>query len=51
MKSIKNVTSMIHKNAWMASVDIKDAYFTISIHPVHQFLLRFLWHDTYQFNA
>ena len=35
----------------MASVDIKDTYFTIPIHLVHQFLLRFLWHDTYQFTA
>ena len=51
MESIKNVTSMIHKNAWMASVDLKDAYFTIPIHPDHQALLRFLWYDTYQFTA
>ena len=31
MESIKNVTSMIHKDLWMASVDLKDAYFTIPI--------------------
>ena len=35
MESIKNVTSMIHKNAWMASVDLNDAYFAIPIHPDH----------------
>ena len=42
---------MVHKNAWMASVDLKDAYFTTPIHPDHQALLRFLWYDTYQFTA
>ena len=51
MESVKNVTSMVHKNAWMASVDLKDAYFTTPIHPDHQALLRFLWYDTYQFTA
>ena len=49
MKSIKNVTSMIHKNSWMELVDLKDACFTISMYPDHQTLLRFLWYDTYQF--
>ena len=42
-------TSMIHKNSWMAVVDLKDAYFTISVYPDHQALLRFLCYDTYQF--
>ena len=51
MESIKNITSMMHKNVWMASEDLKGAYFTIPIHPDHQALLRFLWYDTYQFTA
>ena len=41
LESIKNVTSMIRKNSWMASVNPKDAYFTIPIHPDHQALVRF----------
>ena len=51
MESIKNVTSVIHKNSWMPSVDLKDAHLTIPIHPDHQALLRFLWYDTYEFTA
>ena len=32
MESIKNVLFMIEPGAWMAPVDLKDAFFTIPIH-------------------
>ena len=51
IESITNITSMIHKNSWMVSVDLKDRYVTIPTHSDHQALLRFLWYDTYQFTA
>ena len=31
MESIRNVISMFHKGVWMASVDLKDAFFTVPI--------------------
>ena len=31
MESIRNIVSMVGRNVWMASVDLKDAFFTIPI--------------------
>ena len=36
MESIKNVICMIEPGAWMASVDLKDAFFTIPNHSDYQ---------------
>ena len=44
-------TSMIYKDSWMASVNLKRAYFIIPIHLNHQALLRILLYDIYQFTA
>ena len=35
MDSIKDIISMVHRGAWMASVDLKDAFFSISINEKH----------------
>ena len=40
MDSIKNVFCMIEPGAWMASVDLKDAFFTILIHSDYQKFLN-----------
>ena len=47
MESIRNVKHMIRKNCWMASVDLKDAYYSIPIHPKHCKFLKFLWEGSY----
>ena len=36
MESLKHVISMIRPNCSMASVDLKDAYYTVPIHRDHQ---------------
>lgn len=36
MKSLKHVISMIRPNCFMASVDLKDAYYSVPIHRDHQ---------------
>ena len=41
MESIKNVLHMIKQDAWMASVDLKDAFYTVPIHSDHQKFLKF----------
>ena len=51
MESIKTARNMIRKNMWMASVDLKDAYYTVPIHPNHQKYLKFLWKVPYKFVA
>ena len=42
MESIKNVLCMIQLRAWMASVDLKDAFFTIPIHSDYQKFFKFI---------
>ena len=32
MKSLQNVFHMVKPASWMASVDLKDAYYTVTIH-------------------
>ena len=47
MESIRNVKHMIRRNCWMASVDLKDAYYSIHIHPKHCKFLKFLWEGSF----
>ena len=51
MESIQNVINMIRPRAWMASVDLKDAYFSIPIYVKHQKYLKILWNTPYKFTA
>ena len=36
MESIENVLNIIQPNIWMASVDLKDAFYTVPVHPGHK---------------
>ena len=50
--SIQSVTSMITQNCWMASVDLKDAYYSVLSHTAYQKYLRFqVLGQLYQFTA
>ena len=43
MESLKSVTEMITPGCSMASIDIKDAYYTVSVHEEFQKFLKFKW--------
>ena len=46
------VITAIERNAYFVSVDLTDAYFSISIHKEHRKYLKFFWKDTlYEFNC
>ena len=51
MESIKNVLSMITENAYMASVDLKDAFFSVPVTFSHQKYLKFVWNQPYKFQV
>ena len=36
MEGLDNVLNLIKPNVWMASVDLKDAFFSIQVHPEYQ---------------
>ena len=43
MDSLDNVLNIIHSGAWVASVDLKDAFYTIPIHKSYQNYMKFYW--------
>ena len=43
IETSKMVLSSIRKGDWMVSIDLKDAYFHIPIHPDSRKYLRFVW--------
>ena len=43
MESIRNTVNMVCRNVWMASVDLKDAFFTIPIFEDDIKYMKFLW--------
>ena len=45
MESLLDVFKIIKPNAWMASVDIKDGFFTVPIHESYQKYFNFEWKD------
>ena len=50
MDSIKDVASLLRLGDWAASIDLKDAYLHIPLHPSSRPFLRFVWRRIlYQF--
>ena len=47
MESIRNVLAMMKQGCWMASVDLKDAYFSVPIHDDHTHFLKFVFGEEY----
>ena len=51
MESVHMAKDMLRKNMWMASIDLKDAYYSVPIHKDYQKYLKFLWDKPYKFLA
>ena len=52
MDNIQTVLKLITKNCWMASIDLKDAYYSVKVDPLYQKYLKFSFgNDLYQFTA
>ncbi len=50
MLTVKTLYNVIRPRDWFTSVDLKDAYFHISIYPAHRKFLRFAYQGTaYEF--
>ena len=50
METIKSVAYCVTQNCYMAKIDLKDAYYSVSIHPDYQRFLKFIWeHVMYQY--
>ena len=43
METIQSILAMITPNCWMASIDLKDAYYSVRIHPSCQRYLKFCY--------
>ena len=42
-ESIHNVLHMVKSGIWMASVDLKDVYYSVPIHEEYKKCLKFIW--------
>ena len=45
MHSLKEILKMIAKNCFMASLDVKDAYYSIPVDESSQKYLKFIWKE------
>ena len=52
MGSIQSVLLSVRQGDWMASIDLREAYLQVPVHPASRHFLRFMFRDTvYQFKA
>ena len=52
MDSIWTAISLMKPNCYMASIDLKDAYYSVRVSPKHQKFLKFLWNGrVYKFTC
>ena len=49
MESLQNVLHMVKSGVWMASVDLKDAYYSVPIDKECQKYLKLLWENPLKF--
>lgn len=50
METLKSAITLMTSDCWFASIDLKDAYYSIPIHNADKKYLRFIWNETcYQF--
>ena len=43
MDTFQAITHLVKENCYMATIDIKDAYYSVAVAPEHQKYLRFMW--------
>ena len=52
MESLKNALHMVRRNAYLASIDIKDAFYSVPICESHRKYLKFSWTESpFNFNV
>ena len=52
MESIRTAKGLMQTGDWLVKLDLKDAYFSVPIHPSSQKFLKFKWRgQTWQFKA
>ena len=51
MESINNVINLIKPNVYMASIDLKDAFFLVPIHDGYQKYLKFIFGNLFHFTS
>ena len=52
METILSVLLSVRQGDWMASIDLKEAYLQVPVHPASRHFLRFVFRDkVYQFKA
>ena len=52
METIQSVLLSVRQGDWMASIDLKEAYLQVPVHPASRHSLRFMFRGTvYQFKA
>ena len=52
MDTLNTVIKLIEKDCYMASIDLKEAYYSVSIRPSERKYLRFMWRGTlFQFTC
>ena len=52
METIQSVLLSVRQGDWMASIDLKEAYLQVPVHPASRHFFRFMFRDTvYQFKA
>ena len=51
MESVNNLLNIIRANVYMASIDLKDAFFSVPIYSTHQKCFKFTFHDLLQFKC
>uniref|UniRef100_A0A8W8P3X8 Reverse transcriptase domain-containing protein n=1 Tax=Magallana gigas TaxID=29159 RepID=A0A8W8P3X8_MAGGI len=45
METLQTALNLLQKGDFLISVDLKDAYFSIPVHPHHRKYLRFIWKE------
>ena len=51
IESIHNVIHMVQQNSWMASVDLKDVFYSTPVKREHKKFIKFFWDMPYQYTA